>query len=1128
MPIKKYIETLDEIINSKMATEHSYHPALLGLLVELLPDLTTINEPARQKCGMPDITLLRKRELYHNGVPIGYIETKDPGDKDLSGSAANKEQFDRYKSALDNMIFTDYLDFLFYRKGQLQDSVRVAELKGCKIVPLPHSFDRFQNLLEEFGRAMPQRITSSARLAEIMAGKTRLMATVIESLLQNCDSDLTGQMEHFNDVLVADITQRGFADLYAQTITYGMFAARIHDREPNGFTREKAAKLIPLTNPFLRKLFQHIAGYDLNKRLNLIVDDLAEAYGAADIREIMGGIGQTNPIIHFYENFLTAYDPEERKRKGVYYTPYAVVNFIVRAVDDILQKEFRLTKGLADSSKTQEGYDGFDFVPLHKVQVLDPAAGTGTFLAETVRLIHQKLKGQSGVWSDYVKRNLIPRLNGFELLMAPYTMAHTVLEWLLTRKEPEAFRPANITKAEALSAMGKKGPDRIVVRSESGEAIRYSLSELKDMPQYDWRLKPLDRKLTKEIAKYDSKREATYTPNGNDRLRVFLTNALEEFSLEENNAGFFKWLTDEADEANKIKRDIPVMVVMGNPPYSGESKNKGEWIMKLMEDYKKEPGSDSPLEERNSKWINDDYVKFIRLSQHFVDKNKSGVVAFITNHGFLDNPTFRGMRYSLLTSFDKILIIDLHGNAKKRETAPDGSPDENVFNIQQGVSINIFIKKGLKHNGALAEVYHFDKWGTREEKYNYLFSHDVYGTHKKQGYTGVPFEKLHPKQPEYFFVPKSYKGKTKYDNGFSVTELFPVNSVGIVTARDKFTIHESAKAVNSVIKDFLSITDEEAREKYNLGKDVRDWSVAGARRDLLSGNHHIVPIAYRPFDTRYTRYSGVTKGFHCMPRSDVMRHLMAGRNVGLSIVKQFKGGDNYYHALVSANIIESSYVSNKTSEITYLFPLYLHHDYGKNESTGATPNLNMDIVQKISDALGLKFAPGNDPFAKGDRNKFTPIDLLDYTYAVLHSLDYREKYKEFLKINFPRIPYPDDAKEFRRLAKLGAELRSLHLMEHSALDKPIAKYQHEGSNILEKPRWAPDDNGVLGCVWINADQYFDKVPLSAWEFYIGGYQPAQKWLKDRRGRALSFDDVEHYQRIITVLKMTYDIQKDIG
>jgi predicted helicase len=374
-------------------------------------------------------------------------------------------------------------------------------------------------------------------------------------------------------------------------------------------------------------------------------------------------------------------------------------------------------------------------------------------------------------------------------------------------------------------------------------------------------------------------------------------------------------------------------------------------------------------------------------------------------------------------------------------------------------------------------------------------------------------------------VPKDYRGKKEYDSGFSVAELFPVNSVGIVTARDEFTIHESPEAVNDLIKDFLSITDEEAREKYNLGKDVRDWSVAGARADLLSSKHNIVPIAYRPFDIRYTSYSGTTKGFHCMPRKDVMRHFLAGQNIGLALCKQFKTGNDYYHALVSSNIIESSFVSNRTSEITSLFPLYLYSDKAKNNIHAA--NLNMEIVAKIAKTINLEF----EEEKSSNKNKFAPIDLLDYIYATLHSPGYREKYRGFLKIDFPRVPYPANATEFRRLGKLGADLRELHLMTHPALNEVIRDYPYPvaGDNTIGKIRWGPLSPGaILGRVWINDDQYFDKVTLTAWEFYIGGYQPAQKWLKDKKGRTLTFEEIEHYQRIIEAITRTDEIMKEIG
>ncbi|HRO08537.1 MAG TPA: N-6 DNA methylase [Saprospiraceae bacterium] len=404
-----------------------------------------------------------------------------------------------------------------------------------------------------------------------------------------------------------------------------MFAARLHDPTLPTFSRQEAAELIPKSNPFLRKLFGYIAGPDIDDRIKWIVDSLVEIFLACNVEEILKNYGKStkmeDPIIHFYETFLSEYDPKLRKARGVWYTPQPVVNFIVWAVDEILKTEFDLPQGLADTSKTKIKVDvqGKKVEQeVHKVQILDPATGTGTFLAEVVKHIHKKFEGQQGIWSNYVETHLLPRLNGFELLMASYAMAHLKLDLLLT--------------------------------------------------------------------------ETGYKPTKDQRFRVYLTNSLEEHH-QDTGTLFANWLSTEANEANHIKRDNPVMVVIGNPPYSGESANKGEWIMNLMEDYKKEPGGKEKLKERNPKWINDDYVKFLRYGQHYIEKNGEGILAFINPHGFLDNPTFRGMRWNLMKTFDKIYTIDLHGNAKKKETAPDGSSDQNVFDIMQGVSINIFVKK---------------------------------------------------------------------------------------------------------------------------------------------------------------------------------------------------------------------------------------------------------------------------------------------------------------------------------------------------------------------------------------------------------------------------------------------------
>ncbi|MDR1182971.1 MAG: DNA methyltransferase [Bacteroidales bacterium] len=1014
MSIQEYIAEIQKQYATGIAREHTYRPALQNLLAVMLPYLTISNEPARQECGVPDYILQRG----DGNIPVAFIEAKDIGDTDLGGRNKHKEQFERYRSSLDNIIFTDYLDFWLYENGEFVDNVRIAELKGGKIVLMKGNFGKFESLIKHFGDAHSQKITSPAKLAEIMAGKARLLATVIEKTLAQGggDGNLEGQMAAFKDVLIHDITPREFADIYAQTITYGMFAARLHDQKsPDTFSREEAAKLIPKTNPFLRKLFQDIAGYDLDERISWIVDDLAETFRVTDINAVMKGFGkrtqQTDPMIHFYEDFLSAYDPKLRKSRGVWYTPQAVVGFIVRAVDSILQTEFCLSMGLADTSKitVERSIDQSrdkryvdhkkkEKIEVHKVQILDPATGTGTFLAETVSRIYEKFKGQAGMWQSYVEEHLLPRLNGFELLMASYTMAHLKLDWLLTETDYKAIK--------------------------------------------------------------------------NERLQIFLTNSLEEFHKDTGTL-FAQFLAREANGANEIKRNTPVMVVLGNPPYSGESKNKGEWIMRLMEDYKKEPDTNQPLRERNAKWINDDYCKFIRLGQYYVDRNNEGILAYINNHSFIDNPTFRGMRWNLMKSFDKIYILDLHGNSKKKEVAPNGNKDENVFDIQQGVSINIFIKTGDKPKGTLAEVYHYDIFGKRQMKYEFLTNND---------FSLLKWTKLNPSSPEYFFAPKNYDSYNEYSTGFKIPELFIENSMGITSGDDK-------SYVAFIKNELLHLKDT---------------------------NTVIKKYSYRIFDDRYIAYSSRKLA---RARANIMRNFDQEDNYGLLCLKGVRNNSTS-KVYISTKYIDKSTLS--TLDNCYIFPLYLY-SHTNLLSENKTPNLNPKIVEKIAQDIELEFEPEKN----GDADKFAPIDLLDYIYAVLHSPLYREKYKEFLKIDFPYVPYPENAEQFRLLAATGDELRRIHLMEHPDLSKLITQYPVAGNNTIKKPCWEPNADGTIGQVWINTDQYFDGIPTVVWNFYIGGYQPAQKWLKDRIGRTLSFDDIMHYQRIIKALAMTNKIMNEI-
>ena len=1051
MTLEQYITNINQAYKRGTATEHTYRGDLKQLLESIVQDITATNEPKRISCGAPDYVLTRK------DIPFGFIEAKDVGDKDLSGSKkiGNKEQFDRYKGSLENVIYTDYIDFHFYLYDVFVTKIAIAEIVNGEIKQLPENFATFTNLIKNFCLHVGQTIKSSKKLAEMMASKARLLADIIGEALtsdedKNEDSTLKDQMNAFKEILIHDITPKGFADVYAQTIAYGMFCARLHDPTLPTFSRQEAAELIPKSNPFLRKLFGYIAGPDIDDRIKWVVDSLVEVFLACNVAEILKTYGKStkmeDPIIHFYETFLSEYDPKLRKAKGVWYTPKPVVNFIVRAVDDILKTEFNLPQGLADTSKTKikvnlqatdKRYkDNIRTVEeeVHKVQILDPATGTGTFLAEVVKHIHKKFGGQQGIWSNYIETHLLPRLNGFELLMASYAMAHLQMDLLLT--------------------------------------------------------------------------ETGYKPTKDQRFRIYLTNSLEE-SHPDTGTLFANWLSSEANEANFIKRDSPVMCIIGNPPYSGESANKGEWIMKLMEDYKKEPGGKEKLKERNPKWINDDYVKFIRYSQHYIEKNGSGVLAFINPHGFLDNPTFRGMRWNLLKTYDKIYTIDLHGNAKKKEVSPDGTADVNVFDIEQGVSINLFIKTGNKKPTDLAKVFHYDLYGKRDFKYDFLYENSI---------KSVNYKELQNVAPNYFLRPKDFDEQKKYDLGFAINELFPLNVVGIATAKDAVLINESIEEL---------LVNVEKHFKTEINKKL------------------VKKIAYRPFDTRNIYYDLKLVE---RAREKVMKHFLNNENIALISNKQIRTSHIFHHWV--SKTLTDLHITETANANPYVFPLYLYPETNGQLSTdldeSRKPNLKLEIVNEIAKSLRLKFVP--DEMLKEvqhDKTVFTPIDILDYIYAVLHSPVYRETYKEFLKIDFPKIPYPKDATTFWQLVALGSQIREIHLLESAKVEDYITQFNIDGDNVVTKPNFVistqekshkenPNEcdsslrqNDKTGRVYINETQYFDNVPEVAWNFYIGGYQPAQKWLKDRKERALEFDDIFHYQKIIVALTETDRLMKEI-
>jgi predicted helicase len=1070
-PLQTYISEITQALKAGNATEHTHRPALKKLIESLEKGITATNEPKWIDCGAPDFIITKRN------IPLGYIETKKIGEP--LDEWEKSDQLQRYRDGLPNLVLTDYLEFRWYVLGEHR---LTASLVGAGFQPArskgklnldPEGEKQVVEYLTNFLTHEVPTIMSPKDLAQRMASLAKLIRNSIQlTFKQEIDKGtLHDQFDGFHKVLLHNLTPDIFADMYAQTICYGLFAAKCNAQPGQPFTRKDAAYDLPKTNPFLRKMFDHIAGVDLDEHILWIVEDLIHLLNRANIDEILADFGKRtrreDPVVHFYETFLAAYDPKMRESRGVYYTPEPVVSYIVRSVDHILKTDFSLKDGLADSSKIKmKNPDGKSTKDIHKVLILDPATGTGTFLHGVVDHIYDHIlaKGQKGAWKSYVSQDLLPRLFGFELLMAPYAVVHMKLG--------------------------------------------LQLAEMK----------------------YDFKSD--------ERLRVYLTNTLEE-SESIGETTFGQWIADEANAARDVKNDVPVMVVIGNPPYSGQSANasqrivldpegkKGKirkeitWIGKLIKDYFQVDGH--KLDEKNPKWLHDDYVKFIRFAQWRIEQTGHGILAFITNHGYLDNPTFPGMRQSLMNTFDDIYILDLHGNVDKKEKCPDGSKDENVFNnIGEGVAIGIFVKKpvgvGLKPTST---VKHAHLWGLRETKYRWLLQDDIKST---------KWSVLKPQSYNYFFIPQDIRLLPEYQKGLKITDIMKTYSVGIATARDSLTIHWSKDDILKTIKDFASLPEEEARIKYNLGKDARDWKILFAQKDLKDSNlskENVVPIYYRPFDIRYTYYTGHSRGFHCMPRPDVMHHILNRDNLVL-ITSRLTKGETFAHAQVTQIISEVICMSPKTSNNGFVFPLYLYPDTSKKDlfdefSGKREPNLSKEFIKDFSQRLKMTFIPDE----KGDRKKtFGPEDVFNYIFAILYSPTYRKRYTEFLKGGFPRLPLTSNQDLFRKLCDLGNELVELHLMEKQG--DSITSYPISDEHLVENVRYTePGQGAKKGRVWINKTQYFEGIPPEIWNFHIGGYQVCQKWLKDRKGRQLSSDDIKHYQEIVSALSETIRLMAEI-
>ena len=1014
--INKYRQNIYRTQAEPNATaELSLHTYLQDFLEEtaafLRHDITIIHEPRKLDIGRPDFVV--QDGLLH----VGYVEAEAfETDLDrLTGHA--KTQNDRFIENLDNFVLTNFVEFQLYTEGTLRAK---ASLTGTQ-----ENDEKLGTLLDRFLGAHPISLATPEALANYLARRTRELRIQITTTLTDEQSDIYGMFKAFQELLLAALTPDDFADMYAQTLAYGLFAARCTLPNATKFSRFTAYTALPRSNPFLRRLFYYIASPELDNNLTWILDDIADLLRNVPTEMLRTAFdAQTHiadPVIHFYETFLAEYDATRRVDRGVYYTPPQAISYIVRSVDSLLKTDLHKADGIADGNAL----------------ILDPATGTGGFLLAVLEHIQQHVTTAygTGYWQRYVNGELVRRLAGFEILVAPYTIAHLKLSMFLQRQG--------------------------------------------------------------------------WNPEDTERLGIYLTNTLEE-PQEKERYIFASFISDEANAAVSVKKDAPILAILGNPPYPRSTANPSRdadgnlnFIGRLIEDYKSLDGK--RMAERNYQVLQADYVKFIRWAQWRIDKNGEGVIGYIVNNSFLDSVIFRGMRQSLINSFNAIYCLNLHGSSRIKEDIPDTEIDENIFDIQQGVSILLCVKE--RDNPNAAKIYYADLWGSREEKYTTLLNTDVQST---------DWAELHAASSLYLFVPYNAAHIAEYENGWDLTDIFQSSSIGVLTARDKLTVHRTPGAVRATVTDFAALSEAEARQKYKLPKDSTDWKVVDAQRDLRDHpeiEKHIVPIYYRPLDTRYTYYTGQSGGFHCRPRPAISSHLVFGENLALCTCRGIKA-PVWQHVLVTDRITAHGTISNKEGNPTHVFPLYIYAHPGRQDlSTERSTNLKPAFLKAFSEKLGLP-QTGQFDMPEG----ISPENILAYIYAVLHSPAYRERYYEFLKYGFPRIPLPNDIAHFRRLSTLGQRLMDMHLLKNVP-GPPRHRFEGEGEGVVSK--FAYRD----GHVWINPTQHFTNVTEAVWEFEIGAYQVCEKWLQDRKGEVLSDVELQQYQQILVAVAETIDIME---
>ncbi len=1103
--IQEYLERIEAAHRLGNDTEHTHRPALKSLLESLDDTVTVTNEPKRIACGAPDLAVTGKQST----LTIGNVEAKDIG-VSLTEAARSEQVKKRYLPAMPNFILTDYLEFRWFVNGELRDQFRLAETKpNGALVPDAAAASHGESVLRQFLAREPVPIVGAEDLARRLALLTQLIRDGITTAFHtgNASELLTGWRAVFAQTLLPELAEAGreaeFADMFAQTLAYGLFSARALTSTSARFTLAEAAKLIPKTNPFLRDFFDLITGAKLDDEpFAGYVKDVVTLLDAADMGAVLEDFGKGlgagrrgDPVVHFYETFLAAYDPKLRELRGVYYTPEPVVSYIVESLDWLLREKFGLKDGLADKSKftvtRQEGGKTIE-EESHRVLILDPATGTGTFLFEVVEHIRERFekKHQAGLWPAYVHEHLLPRLFGFELLMAPYAVAHFKL------------------------------------------GLELSARHLPELWRATW----------------------AYQFHPNERLNIYLTNTLEDIEKVAQQLGPLAIISRETNEASAVKKHRPVLVVLGNPPYSNFGRqNRNDFILGLLADYKR---------GLNEKKINldDDFIKFVRWAHDRIERTGQGVVGFITNNVYLDGLTHRRMRESLLETFDEIYILNLHGSSKKQETAPDGSKDDNVFDITVGVAIALFVKlppgksaprkdaKTAQAKKPLATVHHADLWGLRKHKYHWLGVHNA---------TTTEWTTFLPDAPDFRFVPRNAEHEAEWNEYWSIRDIFPVSNNGLKTDRDELFFDFDRKELEKRMTTFFSKDPPATFLQHYRVENSSSYDVDTRRREKKFSTTAIQRCLYRPFDLRWLYYD---IGLTSRPAEKVMRHLLAGENLALCALRQSRRGEEGSFLATNA-LVNKDVVS--LFDIGTVFPLYLYPN-GETEvqgdlvphENGRRPNLAAEFVREFTSTLGLTFVADG----RGDLKKtFGPEDIFHYAYAIFYAPSYRSRYAEFLKLDFPRLPLTSDVTLFKKLCRRGERLVLLHTQD--AGDPDDVPFDVPGDNRVEHVVYVPpkgavaerlvkaaagqaefsDDSeqeeevtvrpslpaGPCGRVYINANQYFDGILPVLWQFRIGGYQVCDKWLKDRKGCTLTHDDLEHYQRTVSALAETRSLMREI-